>query len=89
MDPAKLVENVYRRTKRQVSIVQEEEKKEENIEEPERKEDQERKEEGENDDNGDVNKMEYWHPKHYLDYAYAHPLPEVFSDENPNACSVM
>ncbi|TXG69770.1 hypothetical protein EZV62_004705 [Acer yangbiense] len=29
----------------------------------------------------------YWTSKYYSEYAY--PTPQIFSDENPNACSVM
>ncbi|KAK6124760.1 hypothetical protein DH2020_041494 [Rehmannia glutinosa] len=34
----------------------------------------------------DIKKFEYCPPKYYLEHAYA---PQMFSDENPNACSVM
>lgn len=94
VDPAKLVEDVYRRTRRQVSVVPE--KEEEKKEEPEKKEEEKGdKEKKVGDDEGDqadhdAKKLEYWPPKYYQDYAYAYPPPhEVFSDENPNACSVM
>lgn len=87
VDPAKLVEDVYRRTRRQASVVQEPEKEEEKKEEPEKKEE-------EKGDQAGAKKLEYWPPKYYLEHAsansYAYPPPEqVFSDENPNACSVM
>lgn len=84
IDPAKLVEDVYRRTRRQASIASEEAEKKEG--------DQVVEEEA-----ADAKKLEYWHSKYYyyIDYAnnnniYAYPPPDqVFSDENPNACSVV
>lgn len=93
VDPAKLVENVYKRTRRQASIVQDEEKKEEEEKKGEEQGTESEKrdgEEGGNDDaDAEARKMDYWPPKHYLEYVYAYPPPQVFSDENPNACSVM
>ncbi|KAG6471594.1 heavy metal-associated isoprenylated plant protein 7-like [Zingiber officinale] len=88
VDPEKLVENVYRRTRKQASIVPEEVKEEEKKdEEPEKKEENtegEKQEEGKEDEENikyDMNKYEY-----YVQDAYT---PQAFSDENPNACSVM
>lgn len=96
IDPAKLVDEVFKRTKKQASIVKEEEKKEEEKKEEEKKEEvkegEEKKEseeenKGEEDDNKtEIKRSEYWPSKDYVDYVYA---PEIFSDENPNACSVM
>jgi len=95
IDPAKLVDEVFKKTKKQASIVKEEEKKEEEKKEEEKKEEvkeEEKKEseeenKGEEDDNKtEIKRSEYWPSKDYVDYAYA---PEIFSDENPNACSVM
>ncbi|MQM19516.1 hypothetical protein Taro_052522 [Colocasia esculenta] len=90
IDPAKLVANVYRRTRKQASIVKDEEKKEEEEKKPEEAKEkaEEKKEEGkeEDDKKADVKKLEYWPPRYYVEYAYA---PQIFSDENPNACSVM
>ncbi|KAJ1428648.1 Heavy metal-associated domain, HMA [Sesbania bispinosa] len=99
IDPAKLVDEVYKRTKKQASIVKgeekEEEKKEEEKKEEEKKEekeeeekecDEENKGEEDDDNKADIKRSEYWPSKYYVDYAYA---PEIFSDENPNACSVM
>ena len=92
IEPAKLVDLVYKRTKKQASIVKDEEKKEEEKKEEEKKEGQEgEKKEGEegkveDDKKTDIKKIEYWPPKYSLEYAYP---PQFFSDENPNACSVM
>uniref|UniRef100_A0A1D1Z8W6 HMA domain-containing protein n=1 Tax=Anthurium amnicola TaxID=1678845 RepID=A0A1D1Z8W6_9ARAE len=92
IDPAKLVENVYRRTRKQASIVKDEEKKQEEKKPEEQKEEKakegEKKEEGKEDEENkvDVKKNEYWGPQYSIEYSYA---PQIFSDENPNACSVM
>ncbi|XP_043688807.1 heavy metal-associated isoprenylated plant protein 7-like [Telopea speciosissima] len=93
VDSAALVENVYKRTRKQASIVKEEGKKEEEKKEEEKKEDNkegEKKEneesKGEDDNKADAKKYEYWAPKHYMEY---YTYPQLFSDENPNACSVM
>ncbi|XP_058763994.1 heavy metal-associated isoprenylated plant protein 7-like isoform X2 [Vicia villosa] len=98
IDPAKLVDEVYKRTKKQATIVkEEEEKKEEEKKEEEKKEEkkegeEEKKESGEenkedeDDNKTEIKRSEYWPSKDYIDYAYA---PEIFSDENPNACAVM
>ncbi|PON38134.1 Heavy metal-associated domain containing protein [Parasponia andersonii] len=94
VDPTKLVDDVYKRTKKQASIVPEE-KKEEKREE-EKKEEKEGEKKGGEEDKGseddkksDVKRSEYWPSKYYLEYQYAYPPPQMFSDENPNACSVM
>ncbi|KAL6281864.1 hypothetical protein ACE6H2_012793 [Prunus campanulata] len=95
VDPAKLAEEVYKKTRKQVSIVKEEEKKEEEKKEEEKKEEEKKegeKKEGEEDKGSEDNKVdikrtEYWPTKFYSDYSY--PSPQIFSDENPNACSVM
>ena len=96
IDPVKLVENVYRRTRRQASIVQAEQKKEEEKKEEEKKEEEteekgdgekkEEKEHGEDDNEFDVKKYEYWPSRHFVENAYPH---QTFSDENPNACTIM
>eukprot|EP00262_Sarcandra_glabra_P012385 TRINITY_DN3182_c1_g1_i1.p1 TRINITY_DN3182_c1_g1~~TRINITY_DN3182_c1_g1_i1.p1 ORF type:complete len:257 (-),score=82.54 TRINITY_DN3182_c1_g1_i1:246-1016(-) len=89
-DPTKLVEKVYRRTRKQASIVKDE--KEEEKKEEEKKEDkgeEEKKGEegkGEDDKKIDVKKSEHWPTKYYMGYA---ETAQIFSDENPNACSVM
>ncbi|KAL5712492.1 hypothetical protein ACHQM5_014659 [Ranunculus cassubicifolius] len=86
-DPTALCESVYRKTGKQAYIVPpppapEEEKKEEEKKEEEKKE--EEKVESKTDD---IKKLEYWHlPRSYVEYAYP---PQIFSDENPNACTVM
>lgn len=89
IDPTNLVEKVYRKTKKQASIVKDEEKKEEEKKEEEKKEDKGEKEgEGKEEDEKKANakKLEYWPLAYYTDYAYA---PQIFSDENPNACTIM
>ncbi|GFP80506.1 copper transport protein atx1 [Phtheirospermum japonicum] len=91
LDPDKLVNDIYKKTGKQASLVKDEEKKEEKKDE-EKKEDkkEEKKQEEENkeeeDKKIDVKKNEYLPPKYYMEYAYA---PQMFSDENPNACSLM
>lgn len=92
IDSTKLVESVYKKTKKQASIVKDEEKEEEKKEEKkeenkegEKKEGEEGK--GEDDKKSDIKKSEHWQPMYYY-VEYAYPL-QVFSDENPNACSVM
>ncbi|CAL5408154.1 unnamed protein product [Camellia sinensis] len=93
IDPTKLVNDVYKKTRKQASIVKEEEKKEEEKKEGEKKEGGEgEKKEGEEGKGGDedkktdIKKSEYWHPNYAMEYAYP---PQIFSDENPNACAVM
>lgn len=94
LDPQKLVEDVYKRTRKQASIVvKEEEKKEEEKKEEAKKEEgkEGEKKEGEEakseeETKLDIKKSEYWPPKYYMEYAYP---PQMFSDENPHACSVM
>lgn len=92
VDPAKLVDDVYKKTRKQASIVPEEKKEEEKKEDEKKEEkDGEKKEgeegKGEDDKKSDIKKNEYWPSKYHLEYAYA--APQLFSDENPNACSVM
>lgn len=88
VDPAKLVDDVIKKTKKQASVVKEEEKKEE--EKKEEKEGGEKKEgeeaNGEEETKSEIKKSEYVPQKYYMEYAYP---PQIFSDENPNACSVM
>ncbi|TKY53916.1 Heavy metal-associated isoprenylated plant protein 26 [Spatholobus suberectus] len=93
IDPAKLVHHVYKMTKKQASIVKDEEKKEEEKKEEEKKEEKEEEnKEGEEDkgkeeDNKtEIKRSEYWPSKNYIDFSYD---PQFFSDENPNGCSVM
>lgn len=88
VDPAKLVEDVYKKTKKQVSVVKDEEKKEEEkkaeVKEEEKKDGEEGK--GEEEKKAEIKRIEYWPAMNYTEYAYP---PQMFSDENPNACSVM
>ncbi|XP_068668558.1 heavy metal-associated isoprenylated plant protein 7-like isoform X2 [Aristolochia californica] len=88
VDPEKLVERVYKRTRKQASVVKDE--KEEEKKEEEKKvggEGGEKKEgEEDKDHNATAKKSEYWPPKYYIEYVYP---PEIFSDENPHACYVM
>ncbi|MBA0691470.1 hypothetical protein Goari_009096 [Gossypium aridum] len=94
VDPANLVDYVYKRTRKQVSIVKDEENKEEEKKEAEKKQDAgEKKEEdqgkGDGDDDkkmDDIKRSEYYSFKYYSEFAYP---PQFFSDENPNACSLM
>ncbi|XP_054776473.1 heavy metal-associated isoprenylated plant protein 7-like isoform X2 [Prosopis cineraria] len=91
VEPSKLVEYVCKRTGKQASIVKDEEKKEEDKKEDDnKKEDKKKEDEHEKDDDNDetdiIKRMEYWPSKYFTDYAYD---PQIFSDENPNACSVM
>ncbi|XP_073312906.1 heavy metal-associated isoprenylated plant protein 7-like [Primulina huaijiensis] len=94
LDPDKLVNDVYKKTGKQASVVKDEEKKEEEKKEEEKKDEkqedkkqgEESKEDNDVDKKTDIKKNEYWPPKYNLEYAYA---PQMFSDENPNACSVM
>lgn len=97
MDPMTLVDHVSKRTRKQVSIVvKEEEKKEEEKKEeekpaaeekPEEKKETQEEEKEEDDKKFDIKRFEHWPTKYYTDYAYY--APQYFSDENPNACSVM
>lgn len=92
IEGSKLVEYVYKRTGKQASIVKDEEKKEEDKKEEDKKEEDKKKEEDDehkeedNDQTDMIKRMEYWPSKYFTDYAYD---PQIFSDENPNACSIM
>uniref|UniRef100_A0A7N0UD19 HMA domain-containing protein n=1 Tax=Kalanchoe fedtschenkoi TaxID=63787 RepID=A0A7N0UD19_KALFE len=94
VDPEKLVEEVFKKTKKRGAIVKDEEKKQEEGKKEEKKEAKEKKEheaKAEEDDDDDkkmdVKKSEHWPAaRHNMEFAYA---PQIFSDENPNACSVM
>ncbi|XVE50980.1 hypothetical protein DITRI_Ditri02bG0000600 [Diplodiscus trichospermus] len=84
VDPRKLVDDVYKRTRKHVAIVKDEEKKEEE-KKGEKKEDEEVK--GEDDKKSDhIKRSEYYLSKYYYS-EFAYP-PQIFSDENPNACCV-
>lgn len=92
IDPEKLVSEVHKRMKKQASIVKDEEKKEEDKKEGEDKKDDEKKDgeegkAGDDDNKMDIKRSEYLAPKYYLEYSYA--PDQIFSDENPHACSVM
>ncbi|KAL4184769.1 hypothetical protein AMTRI_Chr10g227160 [Amborella trichopoda] len=93
IDPAKVVAHVYKTTGKHAVILPQEEKKEEKEEGGEKKEDEkaEEKKEGEGDDEkkDDPKKNEFWPSKYYYYTEYAQPPPQLFSDENPNACTVM
>ncbi|KAJ8644211.1 hypothetical protein MRB53_005959 [Persea americana] len=88
--PQELVEYVYKKVGKHAEIVkQETEKKKEEKE----KEEREEKEGGEEDKDEDDTKVEvrknefyYYYTKYNMDCLYP---PHIFSDENPNACSVM
>ncbi|CAN1753142.1 Heavy metal-associated isoprenylated plant protein 8, partial [Linum perenne] len=111
VEPEKLAQLVYKKTKKQVSVVnKEEEKKEEGEEEKKKKEEEEEKKKKEEEekkkeesegqqvgkteeellqnDHG-IKRSEYWPSRNHYSELYAYPPPQMFSDENPNACSVM
>ncbi|KAL4366478.1 hypothetical protein GQ457_05G034020 [Hibiscus cannabinus] len=80
VDPTKLVEYVYKRTGKQATIVKGEEIKEE-----------EKTKKQEDDKKGDENENEI-KPSEYFPTELEYPIPippQFFSDENPNACSLM
>ncbi|XP_023003376.1 heavy metal-associated isoprenylated plant protein 7-like isoform X1 [Cucurbita maxima] len=94
MDATTLVNEVSKRTRKPASIVvKEEEKKEEEKKEEEKpateEKPEEKKETQEEDDKKfDIKRFEHWPTKHYTEYAYYYP-ERIFSDENPNGCSIM
>lgn len=74
---------------------QDEKKKEDTEDEKKKSQNEENKgkdddNEGGDDDDDDqsdiIKRMEYWPSKYFTEYAYA---PQIFSDDNPNACSLM
>ncbi|KAG7959609.1 hypothetical protein I3843_10G078600 [Carya illinoinensis] len=95
VEPTRLVDYVYKRTKKQASIVKDEEKKEEKKEEEKKEDKEEKKQDGEEEGKGeddmkistDIKRNEYWPTSKYLSEYYAYPA-QIFSDDNPNACSV-
>ncbi|GLU15828.1 hypothetical protein SLE2022_322870 [Rubroshorea leprosula] len=92
IEPAKLVDYVYKRTRKQASIVKDEAKKQDENKDDNKKEKAEKKdgEEGKGKDDATadmIKRSEYWPAKFYSEF-YAYP-PQIFSDENPHACSVM
>ncbi|CAI0374303.1 unnamed protein product [Linum tenue] len=103
VEAGKLAEDVYKKTRKQVSIVIKEEEKKEAEEKKEEKEEEKKKEEeekktteGEQQQEGEegkseIKRSEYW-PSTSRNYSmeyYSYPPPQIFSDENPNACSLM
>ncbi|XP_009803861.1 heavy metal-associated isoprenylated plant protein 7-like isoform X1 [Nicotiana sylvestris] len=98
-DSEKIANDVYKRTGKQVSVVKNEEKKEETEKKEEEKKDKEGKKQveaeeskGEDDNKTDIKKNEYLHAKYYYNnynMEYANYSPQIFSDENPHACSLM
>ncbi|KAF3628423.1 hypothetical protein FXO38_28273 [Capsicum annuum] len=97
VDPEKLASDVYKRTGKQAIVVKEEEvKKEEEKKEEEKKEKEEEekkeekgKEEEDDKTTTDIKKSEYMYQKDYIFMEYANYPPQIFSDENPHACSIM
>ncbi|WVY92989.1 hypothetical protein V8G54_032077 [Vigna mungo] len=99
IDPAKLVDYVYKRTKKQASVVKEEEKEKKEEEEKEEKEEKKEGEENKGDDGEEedenkteIKRSEYMPMRSYVDYFDHLDYPydsQIFSDENPNACSVI
>lgn len=76
---------------KQASIIPIEEKKEEEEKKPEEGEEKKQETREEEDDGNKLNarKLEYLSPKSlFLEYTNAYP-PELFSDENPNACTIV
>ncbi|MBA0868940.1 hypothetical protein Goshw_020847 [Gossypium schwendimanii] len=93
VDPTKLVDYVYKRTGKQASIVKGEEKKEEQQQQeaekkPAEEANKETKPEEEDDRKGDdvIKRSEYLQSKYFSELEYP---PQFFSDDNPNACSLM
>lgn len=89
VDPTELISDVYKKTGKQAFIVKGEEKKKEEEKKEEVNKEEEKKEEKKDDDEEEkayTNRNEYWPSKSYLEYACA---PEMFSEDNPNACYVM
>ncbi|CAN4089972.1 unnamed protein product [Withania somnifera] len=91
VNPEKLANDVYKRTGKQAIVVKEEEvKKEEEKKEEEKKEKAEEKGKEEDDKTtSDIKKSEYIQQKDYIFMEYANYTPQIFSDENPHACSLM
>ncbi|KAF6161515.1 hypothetical protein GIB67_009394, partial [Kingdonia uniflora] len=104
-DPAKLVEFVYKRTgKRAVIVSQPEKKKEEEKPKEEKKEENgEKGKEGEKEEKKgeeeakaaeeetkvELNRNEFYYYPQRDSMEYHYPTPHLFSDENPNGCSIM
>jgi copper chaperone CopZ len=95
MDPAVLVDIVQREMRRAAVIVEGKEEKQEEEKKPdqdEKKVDETKAGDGTADEH---QKYEFWHPvRYYVDYMHSyHPVPapltDEFSDENPNACTIV
>uniref|UniRef100_A0A1S4BXC9 Heavy metal-associated isoprenylated plant protein 3 n=3 Tax=Nicotiana TaxID=4085 RepID=A0A1S4BXC9_TOBAC len=91
IDSEKIANDVYKRTGKQVSVIKNEEKKEETEKKEEEKKDKEEKKQGEaeeskgeDDNKTDIKKNEYLPAKYYYNYnmEYANYSPQIFSDEN-------
>ncbi|KAK8546731.1 hypothetical protein V6N13_093776 [Hibiscus sabdariffa] len=88
VDPTKLVEHVYKRTGKQATIVKGEENKEEEKKEEKKEEETKKQEDEKKGDENEIKPSEYFPSKYYSELEYPIP-PQFFSDENPNACSLM
>ncbi|GAU48710.1 hypothetical protein TSUD_303230 [Trifolium subterraneum] len=99
MDANNLVDYVYRRTKKQAKIVPQPEpepepEKPEATEEakPEEKKEEDNKDENEFDDEEAMMKRmmyyNYYQPLYVVELERMPPPPQLFSDENPNACCI-
>ncbi|KAK8494827.1 hypothetical protein V6N12_055148 [Hibiscus sabdariffa] len=90
VDPTKLVEYICKRTGKQATIVKGEENKQEEKKEEKKtnKENQEEAKGGEKDEkqSDDIKTSEYLPSKYHSEFEYP---PQFFSDDNPNACSLM
>ncbi|CAM0944442.1 unnamed protein product [Alopecurus aequalis] len=95
MDPAVLVDNVQRKARRVAVIVEGEEEKPQEEKKPDQ--DEKKVDETKADDGGahEHHKYEFWPPVRYYD-DYVHPYPpapppltDEFSEENPNACTIV
>ncbi|XP_057536882.1 heavy metal-associated isoprenylated plant protein 7-like isoform X1 [Amaranthus tricolor] len=111
-DPEALLKYVHKKTKKQVSIIINDEQKIQESNKNDQAEKKEQKKEKSEDNNeagmknvidhearlmmmGDMNRHDYYWPSaryDYMEYHHHNNLnyqPQIFSDENPNACSIM
>lgn len=97
VDPLNLVNQLYKRTGKHAQIVSQEKEGETKAEDGEKKdgektddkkdgEEEDKKGEGEEVVDGESRKSESNAPMYVIEYI--HP-PQIFSDENPNSCSIM